>query len=181
MTARGREAIRGGSSRKAARRKAAPPKATPRTTALRSAANSGVDLGSLPAALGYLLRRAQVAVFADFIATLDGVGLRPGQYGALIVIQGNPGLSQRELCAALDIQEANFVPMMNGLVRRRLAQRRPSPADHRRYALHITTRGAALLRRARALQHSHEARLVARLGPRGRATLTRLLQALASL
>ena len=176
MAARGKEASRGVASRKLAPRRLAARKAP-----LRSAANSSVDLGSLPAALGYLLRRAQVAVFADFIATLDGVGLRPGQYGALIVIQGNPGLSQRELCAALDIQEANFVPMMNGLVRRRLAQRRPSPADHRRYALHLTARGAALLRRARALQHSHAARLVARLGPRGRATLTRLLQALASL
>lgn len=149
--------------------------------AQRGAAGGNVDLGSLPAALGYLLRRAQVAVFADFISTLDEVGLRPGQYGALIVIEGNPGLSQRELCAALDIQEANFVPMMNGLVRRRLAQRRPSPADHRRYALHLTARGAALLRRARSLQRSHEARLVARLGPRGRVTLTRLLQALATL
>ena len=171
MAARGKQAIGAAMTRKAA----------PRKATLRSAAGSSVDLGSLPAALGYLLRRAQVAVFADFITTLDGVGLRPGQYGALIVIQGNPGLSQRELCAALDIQEANFVPMMNGLVRRRLAQRRPSPADHRRYALHLTARGAALLRRARALQRSHESRLVARLGPRGRATLTRLLQALATL
>ncbi len=161
---------------KSARRKPAVRKATrPGTVA------SNVDLGSLPAALGYLLRRAQVAVFADFIATLDGVGLRPGQYSVLIVIEGNPGLSQRELCAALDIQEANFVPMMNGLVRRGLAQRRPSPADHRRYALHLTARGAALLRRARALHRSHEARLVARLGTRGRAALTRLLQALANL
>lgn len=140
-----------------------------------------VDLGTLPAALGYLLRRAQVAVFADFIASLDEVGLRPGQYAALIVIQGNPGLSQRELCAALNIQEANFVPMMNGLVKRRLAQRRPSPADHRRHALHLTGRGATLLRRAHALQHAHEARLTARLGARGRAELTRLLRELTTL
>ena len=140
-----------------------------------------VELGSLPTALGYLLRRAQVAVFADFIASLQAVGLRPGQYGALIVIQCNPGLSQRELCAALEIQEANFVPMMNGLVRRRLALRRPSPSDHRRHALFLTARGASVLRRAHALQRAHEARLTARLGAAGRARLTRLLRELASL
>lgn len=148
--------------------------------ARRVVAAKTIDLGSLPAALGYLLRRAQVAVFADFIASLEEVRLRPGQYAALVVMQGNPGLSQRELCAALDIQEANFVPMMNGLVRRRLAQRRPSPSDHRRHALYLTARGAALLRRAHALQRRHEARLRARLGARGRAMLARLLQALAS-
>ena len=140
-----------------------------------------VELGTLPTALGYLLRRAQVAVFADFIASLEEVGLRPGQFSALLVIAGNPGLSQRELCAALDIQEANFVPMMNGLVRRRLAQRRPSPADHRRHALHLTARGATLLRRAHALQHTHERRLTARLGAAGRAELTRLLRELTTL
>jgi DNA-binding MarR family transcriptional regulator len=140
-----------------------------------------VDLGTLPTALGYLLRRAQVAVFADFITSLEEVGLRPGQFSALLVIAGNPGLSQRELCAALSIQEANFVPMMNGLVRRRLALRRPSAADHRRHALHLTARGATLLRRAQALQRSHEARLTARLGATGRATLTRLLRELQNL
>ncbi|MFZ3249249.1 MAG: MarR family transcriptional regulator, partial [Pseudolabrys sp.] len=39
-----------------------------------------VDLDGLTEHLGYLMRRAQIWVFQDFIRTLAAVDIRPAQY-----------------------------------------------------------------------------------------------------
>jgi DNA-binding MarR family transcriptional regulator len=129
-------------------------------------------------AVGYALRRAQVAVFADFIAALAEVDLRPAQYGILLVIDANPGLSQRDVCALLGLKQANLVAMINELAARGLTERRNAPSDQRSYALHLTARGRDLLLRARALQKKHEDRMTRRLGAAERALLLSLLERL---
>jgi DNA-binding MarR family transcriptional regulator len=128
--------------------------------------------------LGYLLRRAQLVAYADFIAELAALNLSPGQFGVLTVIDANPGLRQSEVSSALGIQKTNFVAVLNGFERRDIAVRKAAAGDRRSYALHLTAKGKALLRRARAAQARHEARLVARLGERGRAQLLDLLEKL---
>ena len=138
----------------------------------------GLDLGPLPGWVGYALRRAQLAVFDDFIRTLDSVGLRPASFSALVVISRNPGLNQSEVSAALGIQRTNFVTMVDELERRGLAERRPSETDRRSHALHLTGEGERLLRRAMELQEDHERRLTDRLGPGGREQLLGLLAAI---
>ena len=50
-----------------------------------------VDLDGLTEHLGYLMRRAQIWVFQDFIRTLAAVDIRPAQYSVLTVINANPG------------------------------------------------------------------------------------------
>lgn len=125
--------------------------------------------------LGYLLRRAQMLAYADFIAELQGLDLSPGQFGVLTVIEANPGLRQSEVSSALGIQKTNFVAVVNEFERRGLAVRRPASGDRRSYALYLTEKGKALLRRARAAQARHEARLVEPIGEQGRAQLISLL------
>ena len=61
-----------------------------------------VDLGRLSGHhLGYLIRRAQIWIFQDFIRTLAEVRIRPAQYSVLLVIEANAGLSQSALARTL--------------------------------------------------------------------------------
>jgi DNA-binding MarR family transcriptional regulator len=142
------------------------------------ASSRAVDMGQMHGYLGYLLRRAQMLAYADFIAELAELNLSPGQFGVLTVIAANPGLRQSQVSRALGIQKTNFVSVLNGFERRGLALRKPAAGDGRSYALYLTPEGKALLRRARAAQARHEARLVARIGEQGRVQLLGLLEKL---
>lgn len=134
-----------------------------------------VDLGPLPEYVGFVLRRVQSMVFADFIALLEELDLRPAQFAVLEAVDMNPGLTQSDAAAMLGIQKANMVGLIAGLERRALVVRRRSPQDRRSYALHLRTEGIRLLRRARRLRDTQEARIVARLGQDGRDRLLALL------
>ena len=139
-----------------------------------------VDLRPLNGSIGYTVRRAQMALFADFATSLREVNLRPGQFGVLMLVQGNPGLSQSDVCSALGIQKANLVPLISALESRGLLVRKAGLQDRRAYALHLTARGRAVLRRAGELQAAQEARLTQQLGEQGRAALLILLGQLLS-
>ncbi len=139
---------------------------------------SRVDMGQMRGYLGYMLRRAQMLAYADFIAALAELNLSPGQFGVLTVIDTNPGLRQSQVCEALGIQKTNFVAVLNEFEQRGLAVRRPAAGDRRSYALYLTPAGQSLLRRARAAQVRHETHLVRRIGPLGREQLLDLLQKL---
>ncbi len=139
----------------------------------------GLDVGMLNASIGYMLRRAQLAVFADFGAALAELQLRPGQFAALIVIDCNRGVTQSEVCETLGIWRANFVAVIDDLEKRGLARRVSSNADRRSKALALTAAGQRVLERATELQRAQEARVCRRLGPGGREQLLRLLGQLA--
>jgi DNA-binding MarR family transcriptional regulator len=132
-------------------------------------------LGPLPEYVGYALRRAQLSTVAQFVGALKDVDLRPTQFAVLTVIRENPGVRQSEVCAALGIKKANFVPLLNELQRRGLAVRRAGVADRRSSALHLTADGEGVLERARVLHDVYEAGLAGRLGTRGRTQLLSLL------
>jgi len=127
------------------------------------------DLGKLEDHVGYMLRRAQLAVFADFTAAQTGSVVRPGQFSVLAVIGGNAGLSQSQLCEALGIKRANLV------------SRQPSATDRRSNRLHLTPAGERTLKKSIADQARHEARITRLLGPSGRAELLKLLTKLCNL
>ncbi len=118
-----------------------------------------LDLGPLPHLLGYALRRAQIAVFADFIAAFEPLGLRPAQFSVLLLIDINPGCKQSDAADALGIMQPNFVALMDDLERRGLARRAPAQTDRRSHALELTDKGAQLLGKARAAVTAHEARV----------------------
>jgi DNA-binding MarR family transcriptional regulator len=131
--------------------------------------------------VGYALRRAQGAIFADFNHTLAELNLRPGQFAVLLLIDQNPGTSQSSVSAALGIQKANFVATIADLEHRGLVRRRKSESDGRTYSLGLTPRGRATLQHAAELQSLHEARVIAQIGPEGRLQLLNLLDRLARL
>lgn len=151
----------------------------PKPASLATEPPAAADVGPLANMLGYVLRRAQLAVFDEVIAGFAELELRPAQFSVLSLLHHAPGLKQSDVAAALGIQRANFVVLFDGLERRGLAQRRPSPNDRRSYALYLTPAGSALLDRANRLEAEHEARLDAKLGPGGREQLLELLRRLA--
>jgi DNA-binding MarR family transcriptional regulator len=140
-----------------------------------------VKLTPLSGYVGYALRRAQGVIFADFNQTLETLGLRPGQFAVLVLIDQNPGASQSSVSNALGIQKANFVATIADLEKRGLVRRRKSAADARTYSLGLTSRGRSLLQRAAEQQSRHEKRVTAHIGPEGRLQLLDLLERLAQL
>jgi DNA-binding MarR family transcriptional regulator len=135
----------------------------------------GADVGPLGGMVGYVMRRAQLAVFDDVIANFAELDLRPAQFSVLVLLGHAPGLKQSDVAAALGIQRANFVVLFDGLERRGLARRSAAPNDRRSYALYLTDEGERVLARANELEAAHEVRLDAKLGPGGRQQLLELL------
>ena len=134
-----------------------------------------VRTAPLQESIGYALRRAQGAVYANLNDALARISLRPIEFTLLLMVAENPGASQTGVCEALGIQKANCVPTMSELERRGLIIRRKSESDARSYQLHITNKGKRILHRAGEVQSSHEQRLIERLGVEGRDQLLRLL------
>lgn len=134
-----------------------------------------VELGALSEHVGYVVRRAQLAIFKDFIKTLAVVDIRPAQYSVLIVIAENPGLTQAALGRALAIKRANLVGMLNELERRKLARRVAAPSDRRSHALHLTDNGRQMLARFHRLALEHERRATRTLDADEKRTLLDLL------
>ena len=138
-----------------------------------------LDMGPLPELIGYVLRRAQLAVFQDFFGAFAPFDIRPAQFSVLTVIERNPGLTQSQVAEALGIKRTNFVGMLDELERRGLAERRQTARDKRSYALHLTTEGAALMRRLKPVLKAHESRMVGKVGEDGRDALIALLREIA--
>jgi DNA-binding MarR family transcriptional regulator len=143
-----------------------------------SAGGAEVNYDLLPELAGYHLRRAQVAVFEDFARTVGKLRVTPGQFGVLTLVGANPGLTQSALARAIGIERSTMVAVIDGLERRALLERRPSPIDKRSYALVLSRRGQALIDRLRPLVLKHDRRIAERLDREERETLIRLLKRL---
>jgi DNA-binding MarR family transcriptional regulator len=157
-------------------RRAASPPTFGQSRRVRKNGRTPIDIGVLNGHLGYFIRRLQVWVFQDFIRTLAPVDIRPAQYSVLVVIAGNPGLSQSDLAAALGIERARLVRLLDKLEKRGLTRRLPSRTDRRSHALRLTSDGQRVLKRAKLLAAAHEARLDEQLGTEQRKSLLDILR-----
>ena len=147
-------------------------------------AQDRLNLGTLNSRLGYVLRRAQVAVFQDFQSVFTAAQIRPAQYATLTIIECNPGLSQSEAATAVGIKKTNFVGMLDQLEKRGLVRRAAIVGDRRTYALHLTDAGIQFMRMLHALTAEHEQRIMDQVGAETYAQLfegLRQLETLASL
>jgi len=140
---------------------------------------AGIDYGVLDRLVGYGVRRAQIAIYDDFIRSLAAWDITPPRFSALTVIDANPDLKLTELAAVLGIARSGAVLLVDALERMGLVERRPAPADKRAWGLHLTPQGVTTLNEARQAVLEHDARVTAHLTSTERQTLLRLLQALA--
>ena len=137
-----------------------------------------VDYDILPELVGYHLRRAQGVVFDDFLRTMATQRIAPGQFGVLVLIAANPGLSQSALARAVGVERSTMVEVIDRLQARGLVERRPSAADRRSYALGLSAAGRRLLTRLKPMVRRHERRVTKRLDDAEKATLIGLLRRL---
>jgi len=136
--------------------------------------------GVLADLVGYHLRRAQVAVFADFAASVGKGGWTPGRFGVLALIEANPGLNQSELGALMGVDRSTAALVVERLVRDGMVLRRAVPGDRRAYALALSRAGARRFMALIPIIRGHEARMLAALSARERRGVIDLLSRIAS-
>ena len=142
--------------------------------------DNALQLGELSELLGYVLKRAQLKVFEDFLRCVAPLQLTPAQFSVLLLLDKNPGRNQTEIASTLGILRPNFVAMLDGLESRELCARMRSTNDRRSHILVLTDKGRAVLARAKKLVATkHEARLNEVLGPANRAALLDMMAKLA--
>jgi len=136
-------------------------------------------LSVLTEAVGYQLRRAQMAVFQDFTETFIAEGLRPADFSVMTLIWKNPGSKQSEVAEALGVQRANFVAIIDSLEKRGLAERRKTGSDRRVQSLYLTEVGERFASDMMRTWRTHEDRMIEKLG--GAAKHAELIDILAKL
>lgn len=93
---------------------------------------------------GYLvnnLARLLVEVLRKRIAPL---GIVPGQFPALLALWEREGLTQKELLAMLDIEQATLANTLTRMERDGLITRKEHPADARARTIHLTEQGRSI-------------------------------------
>jgi DNA-binding MarR family transcriptional regulator len=131
--------------------------------------------------VGYVLRRAQLAVFRDFVQRMAPVGLRPSPYSILTLLDARPGLTQIQVCQMLDIKRPNLVRLIDELERRDLVVRGKDATDRRSYSLQISPEGRRILKQAQPIHEEHERWIDQQLRPAGKQALLDLTTRLAQL
>jgi len=133
-----------------------------------------LELADLQGHVGYFVRRLQVAVFKNFIATLAPMNVRPAQYSVLVLIAANPGSSQAQIAQALNIERARLARMLHELEARKWVERRTR--DGRSHALHLTAAGQKAFKTINALAARHEAQMTEIIGSKRRMRLMELIK-----
>jgi DNA-binding MarR family transcriptional regulator len=135
-----------------------------------------VDTSYLQTLLGYNARRAALVIIERFIQDMASFDLRPVDFSVLSVIFHNPGVTSRQLCAALSILPPNLVGLIKALEKRELIERRPHPQDGRALGLHTTAAGQQLMKQAEKQAAETEGLVAHRLSLHEQQQLIALLQ-----
>lgn len=140
-----------------------------------------LQLGELSEQLGYVLKRAQLKVFENFLRCMASLQLTPAQFSVLLLVEKNPGRNQTEIASTLGILRPNFVALLDNLESRDLCARIRSTNDRRSHILVLTDKGKAVLTRAKKLVATrHESRLNELLGQANREALIEMLSKIAN-
>lgn len=135
-----------------------------------------LNSGLLPELIGYHLRCAQVAVFQHLNAAFRDLDITAPQFGTLLLIEANPGVSQSSVADALRFDRSTLVQIIDRLERRSLVVREMSPNDRRSNALRVTPAGLELLAELKERAFEHEEFIARGLSTDERKTLIRLLE-----
>ncbi len=135
----------------------------------------------LASATGFLLSWNGRRAASEFVRALRPLGLRPPQFGLLILIEADPGTTQQELVTRSMIDPSSMVAVIDELEKLGLAERRKHPEDRRKHALHLTAAGKRTLGQARKSAAAMTEELLSPLSEHERETLRLLLRKLAGL
>lgn len=139
----------------------------------------GIDYGVLDGLVGYSVRRAQLAIYEDFIATLAPWKVTPPRFSALVVISRNPGLKLSLLAQILGIARSGGVLLVDALQELGYVERLASESDRRAWGLVLTAAGRRDLKAITAAVAAHDRRMSRMLDEAEKAQLVGLLKRVA--
>jgi len=154
--------------------RAAESEATPQV-----ADDEALDFGPFGDWIGFRLRMAQIASFQSFARHTQAIGLSPGRFAALILIDRNPGISQTVLARAIGSDKSTLTPVLDNLVKNGLIRRVRTRSDRRLYELSLTDEGRKVVRVMQEAAQRHERELDAIVGPKDRAQFVKILRKIA--
>ena len=109
-----------------------------------------VELGLLSRSLTFHVRKAQLALQRRGLRSLSSLHVGPAEFGTLVLCEQNPGMAQFQIAAALDIDKASVVAVVDRLEELGWLLRRRSNHDRRRYGLYLTAEGTRQVQVLRA-------------------------------
>ena len=121
------------------------------------------------------VRTAQLVMFEDFLREAPVLGLTPGQFAIMLLVEHNPGLTQQSLSDGIRIEKSTLVVRLHRLEERGLLRRVRSNNDRRSNVLEVTAEGKKALRSMVSFVRQHEDRLLAELKASERQQLLKLL------
>lgn len=130
--------------------------------------------------LAFLLSQVGAHAAGKFARRLAPLKLNPGHAGILRVINMDPGISQQKLATLLGMFPSRLVLVLDEMEKIGLLERKPSAADRRTYALHLTAKGKKTFQTILRIAGEHQDELCAALSPAECETLADLLSRIAA-
>jgi|SRR5262245_25418702 len=152
---------------------------------MSNAHSTATDLNSAPQSRrsaespAFLLAHVGGHAAAAFTERLRALELVPADAGILRIVQATEGISQQALGTELGVAPSRLVALIDDLEQRGLVERRDQPSDRRSYALYLTSKGGAVLKRIAHVAREHQRALCAALTDVERDQLAALLKRIA--
>jgi DNA-binding MarR family transcriptional regulator len=94
--------------------------------------------------LGYQVNHLARLLAQALAARIAPYGVVPGQFAQLLVLFEEDGLTQRELCDRVRIEQATMAKTLQRMQRDGLVRCDPDPSDRRRIRVYLTDQARAL-------------------------------------
>jgi DNA-binding MarR family transcriptional regulator len=140
-----------------------------------------IDTSPLDGTVGFLLKRAQIAVSREIRDCFEEFEITAVQFSVLTLVARNPGVAQGDLAAALDVERPRMVPVLDRLTARGLVLRQQDTRDGRSRRIHLTDDGTRILGTLQRRFADMEKRISSALGDERRAELVAGLRVLIDL
>jgi MarR family transcriptional regulator, transcriptional regulator for hemolysin len=88
-------------------------------------------------------------------------GMTRAQWMILVRLETNPGMSQNELAALIEVEPITVARLVDRLESRGFVERRPDPADRRIWRLHLSPAAAPMLKEIAKVRRELNEALVA--------------------
>lgn len=140
------------------------------------AANGEIELGPLNDLIPFNLRLAQDTALQVFVQNSREKNFRPGHFATLMIIRLNPGLTQMQLGRGISRDKSSITPLVKGLERDGMIERRPSESDRRSVTLWLTPKGEKHLDELLVHVEAHDRKVDELVGRKYKPEFLRLLK-----
>lgn len=138
--------------------------------------NDEIDLGPLTDLIPFNLRLAQDTALQVFVQRAKDRHFRPGHFATLMIIHLNPGLTQMQLSRGISRDKSSVTPLVKGLEREGMIERRPSESDRRSVNLWLTEKGEKHLEELLVHVREHDRKVDELVGVENKPEFLRLLK-----